>query len=107
MGYETFYCIQCGVRVIGVDGRGDRSHCPACLPPEPAPPAARESSKRLRRPSSGALVAVATTLRRAPPVVRPRRSRAALVGGFAVAGAVLALTPLLTPKAGPTATVIV
>ena len=108
MGNETFYCIQCGIRVIGFDGRGNRSHCPGCLPPEPAPPAPRESSKRIRRPSSGALVAVATTLRRTPPIVRPKRSRAGLVGGVALAGAVvLALAPLLSPKAGPTSTVIV
>jgi hypothetical protein len=107
MGNETFYCIQCGIRVIGLDGGGNRSHCPGCLPAEPPSPPARESSKRIRRPSSGALI-VAATLRRATPIVRPKRSRAALVGGVALAGAiVVALAPLLSPRAGPTSTVIV
>jgi hypothetical protein len=107
VGSETFYCIRCGIRVIGLDARGERSHCPACLPAEPAPPAAsRESSKRIRRPSSGALIAVAVRPR-AAPIVRPRRSRAALVGGLSLAAVVVALAPLLSPKAGPTSTVIV
>ena len=96
MGTETFYCVQCGVRVSGVDVRGDRSHCPSCLglPVEPTPRPARDSSKRIRKPS-GTAMAVAT-LPRTPEAVRPGTSRVLIVGALSFIGAVLfALTTFL------------
>ena len=107
MGSETYYCVQCGIRVSGPDVRGDRSHCPRCLPAE-APAPSRESSKRIRRPSSGALVAVAARPR-TTRIEPPRTSRKLLLGGLSLAGvAAVALAPLLSegPKP-PTSTVIV
>jgi hypothetical protein len=91
MGNEIFYCIGCGSRVSGPDFGGDRSHCARCLgiPVDPTPRSGRESSKRIRKPSSGTLTAVA---------VRPRPSRALLIGGLSLAGAILlALGALFAP----------
>ncbi|HEX7898591.1 MAG TPA: hypothetical protein VF950_12575 [Planctomycetota bacterium] len=106
MGSETYYCVQCGIRVSGSDVRSDRSHCPRCLPGEPPPPS-RDSSKRIRRPSSGALVAVAARPR-TTRIDPPRSSRKLLVGGLlSLAGAAVVLAPLLRSPKPSTSIVIV
>lgn len=112
VGNETFYCIQCGIRVSGLDTRGDRSHCPACLglPVEPTPRPGRDSSKRIRKPSSGANIAVAVRPR-TTDVVRPKPSRSLLIGALSFGGAVLfALTTLTFTREGgtpPTTAVVI
>lgn len=106
VGNETFYCVQCGLRVSGSDPRGDRSRCPACLglPAEPRPRPARDSSKRIRKPPSGIVIAVAARPR-TTDIVRPRTSRTLIVGALSFIGAVLfALTAYLsTPPPDPPA----
>src|SRR5262245_48697648 len=99
MGNEIFYCIGCGSRVSGPDFGGDRSHCARCLgiPVDPTPRPGRESSKRIRKPSSGAVVAVAVRPR--PPVTAaPRPSRTLLVGGLCLGGVLLFALGTLVEK---------
>lgn len=112
MGNETFYCIECGIRVSGVNFRGDRSRCPACLglPVEPVPRPGRDSTMRIRKPASGIVTAVAA-LPRTTEIVRPRPSRAVAVGAFILVGALLfALTTVPCPSRNghaPTTAVVV
>ena len=99
MGNEIYYCIGCGSRVSGPDFGGDRSHCARCMgiPADATPRPGRDSSKKIRKPPSGMVTAVAVRPR--PPVtVTPRPSRALLIGGFSLAGAILfALGSLFAP----------
>lgn len=95
MGNEIYYCIACGIRVDGGRASGDRAHCAACLGVPPVSPR-RESSKRIRKPSSALLTAVAVV---EPP---PRSSGAPLLlGALALAGAIVAGVALRSPAAKP------
>jgi|SRR6185503_2035022 len=95
MGNEIFYCTECGARASGSDfapgtsGFGaERSLCPACLGLPIV--SRRESTKKIRKPSSPTIAAVAVRPRVAeePP---PKRSVAPLVGAAClVAAAVVA-----------------
>lgn len=92
MGNEIFYCTECGARASGSDfapgtsGFGaQRSLCPACLGLPIV--SRRESTKKIRKPSSPTIAAVAVRPRaaEAPP---PRRSLAPLIGAaFLIAAA--------------------
>jgi len=108
MGNEIYYCIGCGSRVSGPDFGGDRSHCARCLglPMDATPRPGRDSSKRIRKPSSGAITAVAVRPR--PPMTTSSRpSRAVLMGGLALAGAALfALGTLFAPAREKTTSLI-
>jgi len=95
MGNEIFYCTECGARASGSDfapgtsGFGaQRSCCPACLGLPVV--SRRESTKKIRKPSSATNTAVAVRPRVAevPP---PKRSVAPLIGAaFLVAAAAIA-----------------
>ena len=83
MGNEIFYCTECGARASGSDfapgtsGFGaERSCCPACLGLPVV--SRRESTKKIRKPSSAANTAVAVRPRVAetPP---PKRSSVPLI----------------------------
>jgi len=67
------------------------------IPADATPRPGRDSSKKIRKPPSGIVTAVAVRPR--PPVtVTPRPSRALLIGGFSLAGAILfALGSLFAP----------
>jgi hypothetical protein len=74
MGNETFYCVQCGIRVSGADAGGDRSRCAACLGRP------RGSSKRIRKPPSGVVTVVAHP--RTTERVCPRTPRILVLGAL-------------------------
>jgi hypothetical protein len=107
MGNEIFYCTECGARASGSDfapgtsGFGaDRSCCPACLGLPVV--SRRESTKKLRKPSStmNTAVAVRPRVAEAPP---PKRSVAPLIGAallaVAAAGAFVKFPSSPEPRA--------
>ena len=107
MGNEIYYCTECGARASGSDfapgtsGFGaERSLCPACLGLPVV--SRRDSTKKIRKPASGMVTAIAVRPRTVP-VAPPKRAFASLIGAAVLlaAGAVVALvaSPVPPPEA--------